>query len=273
MLRAPSLSSGLLQLQNNHLMRHGLAVANCFLCASCTAAGKKDGIAGATTWTALHPQVLQKLPGYIQLQLPIVITRRGAVDRAMLDRLTDSVMRGGSFTGAAEAIRDACERKQRRNQHLHLEYQLAQQLQSPGQITKLLQQSQLGGNSRAANSAKHLELSTDFQPSRQYLSTVWLEAMRPRIDWANRYLSTITGRFWCMDHTFATAKSVRDVDVAFNVETDAEVALFFRLYHDADLKNRDGSHNFINMAAQFNTAFVKQVLTYDGESDHGSAAH
>ena len=61
-------------------------------------------------------------------------------------------------------------------------------------------------------------------------------------------------------------RQLKSVDVAFNIETDAEVALIFRLYHDSDLKNRDGSHNFIDMAAQFNTAFVKQVLTtWDGD--------
>ena len=59
-------------------------------------------------------------------------------------------------------------------------------------------------------------------------------------------------------------RQLKAVDVAFPVETDAEVALFFRLYQDSDLKNRDGSHNFVNMAAHFNTAFVKQVLiTWD----------
>lgn len=36
--------------------------------------------------------------------------------------------------------------------------------------------------------------------------------MRLTIDWANRYLSTVTGRFWCPDYTFATAKCVRDAN-------------------------------------------------------------
>lgn len=57
---------------------------------------------------------------------------------------------------------------------------------------------------------KHLQVSTTFQPSRQWLSIVWLEAMRPNIDWANRYMSTVKGRFWNMDHTFATARCIRD---------------------------------------------------------------
>lgn len=127
----------------------------------------------------------------------------------MLDRLTDSVLRGGSFTAAADAIREACMRREMRLQQEYLQFQLHKNQQGARQIPALLAESQPGA-SRAGNTSKHLELSTSFQPSRQYLSTVWLEAMRPTIDWANHYLSTIKGRFWCLDHSFATAKRVRD---------------------------------------------------------------
>ena len=95
---------------------------------------------------------------------------------------------------------------------VYMHFQLSQR--QPGQqalIPVLLQQTQ-PGNSQAANSSKHLQVSTSFQPSRQWLSVVWLEAMRPNIDWANRYMSTVKGRFWCMDHTFATAKCIRDAE-------------------------------------------------------------
>lgn len=54
-------------------------------------------------------------------------------------------------------------------------------------------------------------------------------------------------------------RSLKPVDVASPVQTDGEVALFFSLHSDSSLKNRDGSDNFVNMAAQFNTAFHKQV--------------
>ena len=172
----------------------------------------RDGKAGASTWTALHPTVLERLPDYIKLQLPITFTRRGAIDRSMLDTLTHTVMHGGSFTAAAQGIADACKRREQRNQQLYMQYQLAQQ--QPGRqapLPALLQQTQ-AGDSQAANSSKHLQVSTSFQPSRQWLSVVWLEAMRPNIDWANRYMSTVKGRFWCMDHTFATAKYIRDAE-------------------------------------------------------------
>lgn len=50
-------------------------------------------------------------------------------------------------------------------------------------------------------------------------------------------------------------RQLKAVEVAFN----AEVAQFFRLYHGSDLNNQDISHNFVKVAAQFNTAVVKQV--------------
>ena len=105
----------------------------------------RNGKAGASTWTALHPTVLERLPDYIKLQLPITFTRRGAIDRSMLDTLTHTVMHGGSFTAAAQGIADACKRREQRHQQLYMQYQLAQQ--QPGRqalLPALLQQTQAG---------------------------------------------------------------------------------------------------------------------------------
>ncbi len=135
----------------------------------------KGGGRGASTWTALHPKVLERLPASKQLQLPITFTWRGAVDRAMLNRLTDSVLRGGSFTGAADGIREACTRRYMRLQQEHMQFLLYKKQQStgqsptqqpPGQSPALNTQSPKG-LSRAGNSSKHLKINTSFQPSRQ----------------------------------------------------------------------------------------------------------
>lgn len=87
----------------------------------------KGGGRGASTWTALHPCVLEDLPAFIQLQLPITFTRWGAVDRAMLDRLTDSFLRGGSFTGATDGISEACTRRDMRLRQEHMQFLLYKQ--------------------------------------------------------------------------------------------------------------------------------------------------
>ena len=126
--------------------------------------------------------------------------------------MTHTLMHGGSFTAASQGIADACKRRERRHQQLYIEYQLAQQ--HPGRqalLPALLQQTQ-AEDSQATNSSKHLQVSTKFQPNRQWLSVVWLEAMQPNIDWGNRYMSTVKGRFWFMDHTFAAAKCLRDAE-------------------------------------------------------------
>ena len=172
----------------------------------------RNGKAGGSTWTALHPTILERLPDYSKLQLPITFSRRGAIDRSMLDTLKHTVMHGDSFTAAAQGIADACKSREQRHQHMYMQYQLAQQ--QPGRqalLPALLQQTQ-AGDSQAANSSKHLQVSCSFQPSRQWLSVVWSDAMRPIIDWPNRYMSTAKGRLWCMDHTFATAKYIRDAE-------------------------------------------------------------
>ncbi|EIE18046.1 hypothetical protein COCSUDRAFT_45675 [Coccomyxa subellipsoidea C-169] len=48
---------------------------------------------------------------------------------------------------------------------------------------------------------------------------------------------------------------LKPMDLAFPIQTDGEVALFFSLHSDSAMKNRDGSDNFVNMATQFNAAW------------------
>ncbi len=47
------------------------------------------------------------------------------------------------------------------------------------------------------------------------------------------------------------------MDLAFPIQTDGEVALFFSLHSDSAMKNRDGSDNFVNMATQFQRCLVQ----------------
>ena len=81
----------------------------------------------------MHPTVLDRLPDYIKQQLPITFTRRGAIDRSMLDTLTHTVLHGGSFTAAAAGIADACKRREQKHQQLYMPFQLSDQ--QPSQQT------------------------------------------------------------------------------------------------------------------------------------------
>ena len=172
----------------------------------------RNGRAGAPTLTALHPTVLERLSDYNKLKLPITFTRRGAIDRSMLDTMKHTVMHGGSFTAASQGIADACKRREQRHQQLYMQYQLAQQQSGRQALLPALLQQEQTKDSQAANSFKHLQVSTSFQPSRQWLSAVRLEAMRHNINWANHYMSAVKGRSWCMDHNFVTAKYIRDAE-------------------------------------------------------------
>ena len=149
--------------------------------------------------------MLDRLPDHMKHQLPITVTRHGANDGIVLDTLKYTIMHGGSITAAAADIADACKRREQRHQQLYMHFQLSQQ--QPGQqaLIPVFLQLKQPGNSQAANSPRHLQVRACFQPSRQWLSNMWLDAMRANI--ANRYMSTVKGRFWYLDHTCAAANS------------------------------------------------------------------
>ena len=60
--------------------------------------------------------------------------KMGTVERAMLDRLTNSVLRNSGFTTAFNAMRDACLRMKMRLQQECLQFQLHKIQEAAGQI-------------------------------------------------------------------------------------------------------------------------------------------
>lgn len=51
------------------------------------------------TWSSVHRQVLQMLPGWVLTGLPLVITRKGAIEREVLDSMNEQLI--GTDGGAA----------------------------------------------------------------------------------------------------------------------------------------------------------------------------
>lgn len=144
------------------------------------------------TFQSTDEKVLWQLPEYIAEQLPVIFTNRSSIDKEFLDILNFDVMRSGSFAAAEQRIQAALKTQHERNHLLYLQHHLAQ-------------------NSRAAPEPFG-DKPLGFMPSRQYLSTVWLDTMRPTVDFYRRYISTIKGRFLTMDHTFKSAKAIRSPD-------------------------------------------------------------
>ena len=115
-----------------------------------------------------------------------------------------SVMHGRSLTAASQGTADACKHRAQR----HSSYTCSISLHSNSPASRAFASHATADSSwgqPSRQSFKLLQVSTSFQPSRQWLSVVWLAAMRPNIERANRYMSTVKGRFWYSDHTLATA--------------------------------------------------------------------
>ena len=102
------------------------------------------------------------------------------------------VMHGGSFAAAEKRIISGFHLQHARHQLLYLQRNAAEK---PDKCPEHFGDQPMG-----------------CMPTRQYLSTVWLDTMRPAIDFSSRYISTVKGRFLTMDHTFRSAKAIRRAD-------------------------------------------------------------
>ena len=59
-------------------------------------------------------------------------------------------------------------------------------------------------------------------------------------------------------------------DLCAPIQTPAEEALYWSLYQDLACKNRNGSDNFLLMAAQFNQQWSRQVRACSHLCCHGT---
>ena len=191
------------------------------LCSCSEKPVKEDGSYPAATFTATHPDILARLPAHITAKLPVVFTRRGAIDKEMLSVLDHSIRHGGSFSAGADHIKE-CFIKRHGQAHLAYLRHLAARRQAGMQTHLAPAQAPAG----SAGPPPQLQLSQQRQgtpepfsrdgtysgylPTKQWLSTVWLDANRGRAQLAKRHMSTMGGRFLCMDHTFKCAKYIRD---------------------------------------------------------------
>ena len=177
---------------------------------SCQKCSKSEGGSGSTCFDSKHPDILARLPDWVQTQLPVILTTNGAIDRDMMELINYDVTNGQGFQASSERIATSLYRQHAQNQLSYL--QLHASKQQPGQQPKVdaghppkqppPQFEQLG----SAGFAK------PYIPSPQYLSSAWLEAVKPQLEWAKRHMSAVTGKFICLDHTFRVAKYVRRRD-------------------------------------------------------------
>ena len=176
----------------------------------CLRCSKSEDGNGSTCFDPKHPDILARLPDWVQSQMPVILSTNGAIDRDMMELINYDVTHGQGFQTSAERIATSLYRQHAQNQLSYL--QLHASKQQPGQQTRLdaghpptqppPQFEQLGSKGFAK----------PYIPSPQYLSSAWLEAVKDQVKWAEQHVSAGTGKFLCLDHTFRVAKYVRRAD-------------------------------------------------------------
>ena len=93
----------------------------------------------STCFDSEHPDVLARLPDWVQTQLPVILTTNGAIDRDMMDLISYDVTNGQGFQASAERIATILYRQ-------HAQNQLAKVLMRDELINTFMQRHQQKGH-------------------------------------------------------------------------------------------------------------------------------
>ncbi|KAK9834596.1 hypothetical protein WJX74_005518 [Apatococcus lobatus] len=148
-----------------------------------------SGAPASSTFLAYSPHVMAQLPRYVHDSLNIIFTHRSAVESKFIDEITHRVSRGLSFAEAADEIHAGVRRQFSADSCSYADFYRQNNAEPPDFGHPL--------------DGEHL-----WSPS--FLVDVWLEAIEPVVRWSERHMATITGKILCSDHTFRSAKYIRD---------------------------------------------------------------
>ena len=173
---------------------------------------KKPALGKASTsFDSKHPEIMARLPEYVQNQIPVILTAKGAIDRQMFELINYDVLHGASFQSASERISAQLHRDHCQQHHNYLSFHKTKQAiaKQPGQQQRIDQQR---GPPEQYDLLDTGGPGKPYIPSGQYFSGAWQEAVKPVVKWAKNHMALITSKFLCLDHTFRTAKYVRHSD-------------------------------------------------------------
>jgi hypothetical protein len=60
------------------------------------------------SFAASSPEVMAKLPEFVRNAFPLVLTKKGAVDKELLELLNADVLSTGNFSAASAKIKELC---------------------------------------------------------------------------------------------------------------------------------------------------------------------
>ena len=98
-----------------------------YKCSHCEPAEKPGG---STCFDSKHPVILARLPDWVQTQLPVVLTTKGAIDRDMMEIMSFDVVNGQSFQASTDRIKTALHRRHAQNHLTYLQFHAGKQRQS-----------------------------------------------------------------------------------------------------------------------------------------------
>lgn len=178
---------------------------------SCTCCKKPAEGSTSTSFDSKHPTVLARLPEYVQNQLPVILTAKGAIDRQMFELINYDVLHGASFQSASDRIRAQLYRQHYEHHLAYLSFHQTKQVtaKQPGQQQRVDEVLHPPGAPAQFHQLGTGGLGKPYIPCGQYLTGAWLEAVQHVVKWAKNHMALITSRCLCLDHTFRTAKYVR----------------------------------------------------------------
>ena len=146
----------------------------------------------ATTFLAYHPEIMARYPALVREWLPIVFTHKGAVHRDIIDRITGRVADGASFAQITQELMDAIHHQFLSDHKSYTDFYRYHHLPLP--------------SSDAFGEA----MQGQYTWSSSYLCDVWLDAIEPWVRWCDQHMVRLRGNVLCADHTFRSAKFIRD---------------------------------------------------------------
>jgi len=160
-------------------------------------AGHKGG--AKVTFNASDPDVVALLPEWLQMQLPVILTHKGAIERDTWNQVQASILNAGNFSAAAKSIEETMLQDYYATHEQYLrfvDYKLS--------MRKGTLQSWQKGTQKPMPFGTYDDQQGywGYKPSAQWLTGIFLEQMRQPMEFIKRYMGSITGSFLTADHTF-----------------------------------------------------------------------
>jgi hypothetical protein len=190
-----------------------------YRCATFAYASKANagtGVCSATSLDSKNPSVQAALPAWVKAMLPVVITHCGAVDRRLLQQMTEDLPRGVPAAQVARCLQQLGRQQRCVMQHAYLSAAANQQQPSPPAARHSGTQGQLTQVLPTQPPPAPLPLPAvapdAYFDSAKWLLSVWLSDVADRLSYEHRCMSAMVGRYWWLDHAFNICKHVRRAD-------------------------------------------------------------